>query len=81
MVLLKNNGLLPLKGPQHIAVIGRSAENAHFQGGGSSHINPTKVDVPFKALQARAETDRLIIENARRKKANHGRRPNAGRRS
>jgi len=54
MVLLKNNGLLPLKGQQQIAVIGRSAEHAHFQGGGSSHINPTKVAVPFKELQARA---------------------------
>jgi beta-glucosidase len=54
MVLLKNDGILPLKGHQHIAVIGRSAENAHFQGGGSSHINPTKVAVPFKELQSRA---------------------------
>jgi len=54
MVLLKNDGLLPLKGQQHIAVIGRAAEAAHFQGGGSSHINPTKVAVPFKELQARA---------------------------
>ncbi|HSD84276.1 MAG TPA: glycoside hydrolase family 3 C-terminal domain-containing protein, partial [Anaerolineae bacterium] len=54
MVLLKNNGILPLKGQQHIAVIGRAAENAHFQGGGSSHINPTKVAVPFRDLQSRA---------------------------
>ena len=54
MVLLKNNGILPLKGQQHIAVIGRAAEHAHFQGGGSSHINPTKVAVPFKELQAQA---------------------------
>ena len=54
MVLLKNNGLLPLKGQQHIAVIGRAAEHAHFQGGGSSHINPTKVAVPFKELQVHA---------------------------
>jgi beta-glucosidase len=54
MVLLKNNGILPLKGQQHIAVIGRAAENAHFQGGGSSHINPTKVAIPFKELQTRA---------------------------
>lgn len=51
MVLLKNNGILPLKGQQHIAVIGRAAEEAHFQGGGSSHINPTKVAIPFKELQ------------------------------
>jgi beta-glucosidase len=54
MVLLKNNGLLPLKAPQHIAVVGHAAEEAHFQGGGSSHINPTKVAVPFKELQAQA---------------------------
>lgn len=55
MVLLKNNGLLPLKGHHHIAVIGRSAARAHFQGGGSSHIHPTKVAVPFKELQAQAK--------------------------
>jgi len=55
MVLLKNNGLLPLKDPQHIAVIGRAAEQAHFQGGGSSHINPTRVAVPFKEVQQLAE--------------------------
>jgi len=35
-------------------VIGRAAEKAHFQGGGSSHINPTKVAIPFKELQAQA---------------------------
>jgi beta-glucosidase len=60
MVLLKNAGLLPLKGQHHIAVIGRSAENAHFQGGGSSHINPTIVAVPFKELSAQAENAELI---------------------
>jgi beta-glucosidase len=54
MVLLKNNGLLPLRDQQHIAVIGRAAENAHFQGGGSSHLNPTKVAMPFKELQTQA---------------------------
>jgi beta-glucosidase len=54
MVLLKNNGLLPLKGNEQIAVVGHSAEEASFQGGGSSHINPTKVAVPFKELKAQA---------------------------
>jgi beta-glucosidase len=54
MVLLKNNGLLPLKSYQHVAVIGHSAEEAHFQGGGSSHINPTQVDVPFKEIKNNA---------------------------
>ncbi len=68
MVLLKNDPLpqqgrlLPLKGHllrSQIAVIGRSAEAAHFQGGGSSHINPTKVDVPFQELQSRANNAEL----------------------
>jgi beta-glucosidase len=51
MVLLKNNGILPLKNQKHIAVIGRAAKEAYYQGGGSSHINPTQVDVPFVELQ------------------------------
>ena len=59
MVLLKNDGLLPLKGHRRIAVIGRSAQAAYFQGGGSSHINPTKVDVPFQELQSRADNAEL----------------------
>jgi beta-glucosidase len=50
MVLLKNDGILPLTNPQRIAVIGRAAKHPHFQGGGSSHINPTQVDVPFDEL-------------------------------
>ncbi len=51
MVLLRNNGILPLKDHRHIAIIGRAAKEAHFQGGGSSHINPTLVDNPFNELQ------------------------------
>jgi beta-glucosidase len=51
MVLLKNNGILPLKNPQHVAVIGRAAREPYFQGGGSSHVNPTKVAIPFTELQ------------------------------
>jgi beta-glucosidase len=54
IVLLKNDGILPLQDPQHIAIIGRSAQDPHFQGGGSSHINPTKVAIPFQELQAQA---------------------------
>ena len=42
MVLLKNDGILPLQNPQKIAVIGRAAKVPHFQGGGSSHVNPTR---------------------------------------
>jgi len=61
MVLLKNDPLpqqgrlLPLRGHRRIAVIGRSAKAAYIQGGGSSHINPIRVDVPFQELQSRAD--------------------------
>lgn len=51
MVLLKNDGILPLKGIGRIAVIGHAAKEAHFQGGGSSHINATQVDVPLVELE------------------------------
>ena len=51
MVLLKNNGILPLTPTHFIAVIGHAAQAAHYQGGGSSHINPTAVDNPLVELQ------------------------------
>ncbi|MCS7059814.1 MAG: glycoside hydrolase family 3 C-terminal domain-containing protein [Anaerolineae bacterium] len=51
IVLLKNTGVLPLRTVQRIAVIGRAAKEPHFQGGGSSHVHPTQVDIPFDALQ------------------------------
>jgi beta-glucosidase len=59
MVLLKNNGILPLKDQLHISVIGRAAKEAYFQGGGSSHINPTQVDNPLTELQKLAGTAEL----------------------
>ncbi|WJM09070.1 glycoside hydrolase family 3 C-terminal domain-containing protein [Paenibacillus sp. PK1-4R] len=45
MVLLKNEeGILPLGREGEVALIGAFARKPRFQGGGSSHINPTKVD-------------------------------------
>lgn len=43
MVLLKNEGVLPLNKASKIAFIGEFAKNPRFQGGGSSHINCHKV--------------------------------------
>lgn len=43
LVLLKNEGILPLKKEQKIAFIGQYAEKPRYQGGGSSHINSFKV--------------------------------------
>lgn len=42
MVLLKNDGLLPLDKNESIAFIGEFAKTPRFQGGGSSHINSFK---------------------------------------
>jgi beta-glucosidase len=50
MVLLKNEGLLPLKPGGRLAVIGHAAKEPRIQGGGSSQITPTKVDIPLEEL-------------------------------
>ncbi|WP_338554155.1 glycoside hydrolase family 3 C-terminal domain-containing protein [Paenibacillus sp. KS-LC4] len=53
MVLLKNKGgLLPLAKNSRVAVIGAFAEKPRFQGGGSSHIVPTKLDQPVEEIKA-----------------------------
>ncbi|MFA5006498.1 MAG: glycoside hydrolase family 3 C-terminal domain-containing protein [Candidatus Izemoplasmatales bacterium] len=45
VVLLKNDGdVLPLKTTDRVAVLGALAERVRIQGGGSSHVNPHKVD-------------------------------------
>ena len=61
MVLLKNdNAVLPLSGNEQIAVIGQAAKNPVFQGGGSSHINSTRVDSPFDFLQERTDIQYVV---------------------
>ncbi len=42
-VLLANNGVLPLKKEAKVIYIGEYAENPRYQGGGSSHINASKI--------------------------------------
>ncbi len=49
-VLLKNDGILPLKDNQKIAVIGEFAANPRIQGGGSSHINCFKIESAMDVL-------------------------------
>ncbi|WP_217597454.1 beta-glucosidase [Cohnella sp. GbtcB17] len=45
MVLLKNEGgILPLRKDGKLAVIGELAAKPRYQGGGSSHIKPTKLE-------------------------------------
>ncbi len=51
MVLLKNNGILPLRKGGKVAVIGELARTPRYQGAGSSHINPTQLDNALEELQ------------------------------
>lgn len=51
MVLLKNEGILPLKSNQSIALIGRFAKEPRIQGSGSSKVNPNRVDSLFDVFQ------------------------------
>ena len=45
MILLKNEDqILPINNADSISVIGALAINPRYQGGGSSHINPTQLD-------------------------------------
>lgn len=45
IVLLKNEGkFLPLQNEKEVLVLGELAKQARIQGGGSSHINPHRVD-------------------------------------
>jgi beta-glucosidase len=51
MVLLKNEcGILPLERKGVIAVIGAFAKTPRCQGAGSSHINATRIDIPYDEI-------------------------------
>ncbi|MFJ9173763.1 glycoside hydrolase family 3 C-terminal domain-containing protein [Streptomyces sp. NPDC102360] len=57
IVLLKNapvdaEPLLPLTVGRSLAVIGEFAQTPRYQGGGSSHVNPTRVDIPLDEIRA-----------------------------
>lgn len=58
MVLLKNNGILPIAKSTSIALVGDFASKPRYQGAGSSIVNPTKLEsvmedtreFPFKVI-------------------------------
>ncbi len=50
MVLLKNEGVLPLSKEDDVAFIGEFARKPRFQGGGSSHINCFKTTSAMEAV-------------------------------
>lgn len=55
-VLLKNNGILPLKKGDSVAFIGAFAKEPRYQGGGSSHINAHKVVGAWESANERGIT-------------------------
>ncbi|MEK4660696.1 glycoside hydrolase family 3 C-terminal domain-containing protein [Priestia sp. FSL H7-0729] len=64
MVLLKNEeSILPLNTEESIAVIGAFAQQPRYQGGGSSHIMPTKLDNIYEEILKTA-TDSASISYA-----------------
>lgn len=57
IVLLRNEGVLPLEEGKPIAVIGQFARSPRFQGAGSSQVNPTRVDPALDALMLRTPVE------------------------
>ena len=79
IVLLENDGILPLTSGAAVAVIGDFAQNPRYQGAGSSLVNPTKLDNLLDTLnqtelkitafaqgyrRGKADTDRTLIREA-----------------
>ena len=54
IVLLKNDGVLPLADGQKVAFIGKYAKAPRYQGGGSSHINSHKITSALDAVAGNA---------------------------
>jgi len=65
MVLVKNDGVLPLGGAslEKLAVIGPNAEQGQIQGGGSAGVKPHSVSHPLAALRE-ALGDQVEITHA-----------------
>ncbi|MFE1396992.1 family 78 glycoside hydrolase catalytic domain [Nocardiopsis dassonvillei] len=60
VVLLRNeNDALPLSAGTKVAVLGEFAVDPQYQGGGSSHVNPTRVDRPLDELRAALGEDNV----------------------
>jgi len=67
MVLLKNDdNILPLKPEGTIAVIGAFAKQPRYQGGGSSHVNPTELDIPYEKIKEAAQNAQVLYADGYR---------------
>ncbi|MDR0594935.1 MAG: glycoside hydrolase family 3 C-terminal domain-containing protein [Bifidobacteriaceae bacterium] len=57
VVLLANDGVLPLAAGAKLAVVGEFARTPRYQGAGSSRVNPTRLDNALDAIRALAGQD------------------------
>ena len=53
IVLLENDGILPLKQGSRMAIVGEFAEKPRYQGAGSSLVNPTQVENLLEHLKGK----------------------------
>ncbi len=52
IVLLDNDGILPLDKTKNVAIIGDFADSPRYQGAGSSQVNPTRLESLKAALES-----------------------------
>ena len=55
IVLLENDGILPLNEGEKVAIIGDFAKTPRYQGAGSSQVNPTKLVSLYDSLSGKLE--------------------------
>ncbi|WP_433412823.1 glycoside hydrolase family 3 C-terminal domain-containing protein [Microtetraspora malaysiensis] len=62
IVLLKNDGVLPLARDTRVAVIGAFAARPRYQGAGSSLINPTRLDTAIDEIRTLSAGEVMYAE-------------------
>ena len=60
IVLLKNDGILPLQNAKKVALVGPYAQSAQILGGGSSSVTPHYAVSPYEGLSNREGKDILV---------------------
>lgn len=60
-VLLKNNGVLPLKKSIKLGIVGKNAVSPVVQGGGCAKVNSDKISAPRTALEQYAEDTVFVL--------------------
>lgn len=70
IVLLENDGILPLDRNAVVGIIGDFARNPRYQGAGSSMVNPTRLDNLYDCLRAAGVSIAGYAQGFDRRKSN-----------